>query len=322
MENKKSSEKISNRLARTFIIAIIVFLILPLQFAIADSAGPREGQATLFYGDGCPHCAKVEDYLKKHNLENSVQEKEIYHNPQNAQEFNQICEEKRIDLMDRGVPFLYTDNGECLVGDSQIISYFENKTGNAADNGRAVKKQAGDLTILMLIGAALVDAINPCAFAVLLILMATILASGNKKRALFSGLAFSASIFISYFLMGLGLYSVIASIKTAQLFIKIIAALAIILGLFNLKDFFWYGKGFLMEVPLSWRPKLKKIISAKYCFDKNDDETDFAKKIMAIKCKKFCFIHPNARKSAKPFWARKLCFLSKHFFKIKKYLKR
>ncbi|MBW1971829.1 MAG: hypothetical protein DRG20_02990 [Deltaproteobacteria bacterium] len=57
-------------------------------------------------------------------------------------------------------------------------------------------------------------------------------------------------------------------------------------------------------------------------FDKNDDETDFAKKIMAIKCKKFCFIHPNARKSAKPFWARKLCFLSKHFFKIKKYLKR
>ena len=62
--------------------------------------------------------------------------------------------------------------------------------------------------------------------------------------------------------MGLGLYSVIACIITAQLFIKIIAALAIILGLFNLKDFFWYGKGFLMEVPLAWRPKLKKIISS------------------------------------------------------------
>src|SRR3989339_888238 len=92
--------------------------------------------------------------------------------------------------------------------------------------------------------------------------MTTILASGNKKRALFSGLAYSLSIFISYFLMGIGLYSIISSIGTSNIFIKIIGWVAIILGIFNLKDFFWYGKFFVMEVPLSWRPKLKALVKS------------------------------------------------------------
>ena len=40
----------------------------------------------------------------------------------------------------------------------------------------------------------------------------------------------------------------------------IVAALAILIGLFNLKDYLWYGKWFTMEVPLSWRPALQKLI--------------------------------------------------------------
>jgi len=155
------------------------------------------------------------------------------------------------------VPFLYAEN-ECFIGDKQIIDYFDGKIDKTAAETKESFSQ--DLTLPILIGASLVDAINPCAFAVLLILMTTILASGIRKRALFSGLAFSLSIFIFYFLMGLGIYSVIANIETSRIFMKIIGGIAIILGIFNLKDFFWYGKGFLMEVPISWRPKLKSLI--------------------------------------------------------------
>ena len=60
--------------------------------------------------------------------------------------------------------------------------------------------------------------------------------------------------------MGLGLYSVIASIEFSIIFLRIIGGVAILIGLLNLKDFFWYGKGFLIEVPLSWRPQMKKLI--------------------------------------------------------------
>ncbi len=218
-------------------------------------------KGVLFYGDGCPHCAKVESFIEANGLEDSIVRKEIYHNAENAEEFNRVCAEKGIGLMDRGVPFLLV-NDSCFIGDQQIISYLENSLvgdGGSASQSEPVVRN-GTLTLPMVIGAALVDAVNPCAFAVLLILMMTVLATGRRKKALYSGLSFSLAIFISYFLMGLGIYSIVASFQTSQIFIKIIGLIAMVLGLLNLKDFFWYGKGFLMEVPLSWRPRMKKII--------------------------------------------------------------
>ncbi len=119
-----------------------------------------------------------------------------------------------------------------------------------------------ELTFPAVISAAFVDSINPCEFAVLIILLTTILASGNRKRALMAGLAFSLSIFTSYFLMGLGLYSAIQASGITRLFYLIVGILAIFVGLFNLKDYFWYGKWFVMEVPLSWRPRMKMLIKS------------------------------------------------------------
>jgi len=118
------------------------------------------------------------------------------------------------------------------------------------------------LTIPIVIFAAAVDAINPCAFAVLIILMTAALSITDKKRVLKFGLAFTASIYISYFLMGLGLFSALQVSGTSHTFYIIVTILAVIIGLLNIKDYFWYGKGFLMEVPLSWRPAMKKILNS------------------------------------------------------------
>jgi cytochrome c biogenesis protein CcdA len=50
--------------------------------------------------------------------------------------------------------------------------------------------------------AALADSINPCAFAVMFLLLTAILSRyKSKKKALFAGLLFALSIFISYFAM-------------------------------------------------------------------------------------------------------------------------
>ncbi len=247
----------------------LFFLIAFPNFAKADTKN------ILFYGEGCPHCKKVEDFIKKNQLNEKITSKEVYHNPQNANEFNQICEKENISLMNRGVPFLYTENDECIIGDKEIISYLKNlnkqnkKSENntlktSAKNKKNTKssKNLNKIDLAMIVGAALTDAINPCAFAVLIILISTILINGNKKKALKAGLLFSLSIFISYFLMGLGVYSLSTSFAGAKFFTKTIAVLAILIGLFNLKDYFWYGKFFIMEVPLSWRPKLKKTIQS------------------------------------------------------------
>ncbi len=239
-------------------LRFFLFLSFILVFGALVSSGVAA--ATLYYGDGCPHCAHVEAYLAQHPVEN-LTKKEIYHHPENAEEFTRLCDERNIKLMDRGVPFLAVGD-QCYIGEDQIISYLsshgEAQTTDVAED--VVDGVEEKLTLPLVIGAAIVDAVNPCAFAVLLILLMTILAAGRRRTVLTAGCAFSAAIFISYYLMGLGVYSVVASFRTAHAFMTIIGVIAIILGLLNLKDFFWYGKGFLMEVPLSWRPRLKKLL--------------------------------------------------------------
>jgi len=111
-----------------------------------------------------------------------------------------------------------------------------------------------------IIGAAAIDAINPCAFAVLIILVATILKGGDRKKALWAGLAFTGTVYVIYFLMGFGLFTAIAATGITRGFFLVVAILAIIIGLLNLKDYLWYGKWFTMEVPQAWRPAMKKII--------------------------------------------------------------
>lgn len=127
--------------------------------------------------------------------------------------------------------------------------------------------QSLNLTPLAVACGAALDAINPCEFAVLILLMASMLMANeqNRKRALWTGLSFTAAIFLSYFLMGIGLLEFIRAYTLAfsDYFYTIVAVLAIILGLLNIKDYFWYGGGgFLMEVPQSWRPRMKKFVMA------------------------------------------------------------
>ena len=60
--------------------------------------------------------------------------------------------------------------------------------------------------------------------------------------------------------MGLGLYSAVEAAGVTRGIYIAVAVLALVIGLFNLKDYLWYGKWFVMEVPLGWRPRLKGLI--------------------------------------------------------------
>lgn len=110
-------------------------------------------------------------------------------------------------------------------------------------------------------GAALVDSINPCAIAVLLILLSSLLATKNKKIAILTGLLFATGLFVAYFLAGLGLFHAFNFTGLAKWLHLIIGILAILIGLSNIKDYVWYGGGgFVTEIPRSWRPSLKNIL--------------------------------------------------------------
>ena len=249
----------------TFIVLLLSYLSLGY---FLNSFASEKPTIIFFYGKGCPHCAKVEDFIKKNKLENmfNIEGKEIYFNQKNRQEFVATCQKYHINLNQAGVPMVKIGD-QCLIGDKQIIKFLKKKMGNFSLSNKKQNqnksKRLTHLTLPLVLMAAGVDAVNPCAFAVLILLMMTILASKDRKKALVAGLCFSGSIYISYFLMGLGIYKAFSTAALSFWLTKIIGLLAVTLGILNLKDFFFYGGlGFIMEVPRTWRPRLKSIISS------------------------------------------------------------
>ncbi len=118
------------------------------------------------------------------------------------------------------------------------------------------------LTIPALVLAAAADSVNPCTFAVLILLLGTLLVAGRRGKVIWVGLSFVAAIYISYFLMGLGIFTAIQSAGVQRPFILTVSSLAILLGLWNMKDYFAYGQWFTIEVPQRWRPIVKKLTSS------------------------------------------------------------
>lgn len=272
---------------------IIIGLLLVLTASLVLAQGEQDVVTTnevntvdlhMFYGQGCPHCSKLRLFLEDMQSEYSslvVHEHEVYHDQQGRELFGEMATNYGREIS--GVPTVFIDD-KVIVGfsnelgeniETEINRCLTTDCGDPADktSSHNVEEITGDssptpeekgvtksLTIPIVVSAAAVDAINPCAFAVLIILMTAALSIANKKRALKFGLAFTVSIYISYFLIGLGLFSALQATGISHGFYIVVTVLAVIVGLLNVKDYFWYGKGFLMEVPLSWRPTMKKLL--------------------------------------------------------------
>jgi glutaredoxin len=252
---------------------ILASLILFTLLSITPVRSQDEICVYLFYSWGCPHCAEVESYLEELSLKYPILIEKISA-PENEEMFKEYLQAFNVPQNDWGkVPTVFVDDHYCI-GDTPCIDSLEEIIKSCYDNGGCTcpttdGKDESHLTVTGLAGLAAVDAINPCALAVLTILLTSILLKYPKQKlkALTTGISFTFSIFICYFALGLlivlGFKSVTGlSSLSSGLFYKILGVFAIIIGIFNIKDYFKYGGGFLMEVPLSWRPKMKSIINS------------------------------------------------------------
>ena len=127
---------------------------------------------------------------------------------------------------------------------------------------------AEELTLAKIISLGIVDSVNPCTLAILTLVLIAIITYNPKKRRdiLLTGFAFTLSIYIIYFIYGLIIvkfFQIVQALTALKLILyKILGTLAIILGFLEVKDFVRYKPGGLAtEMPLSWRPKVKALIS-------------------------------------------------------------
>lgn len=125
-----------------------------------------------------------------------------------------------------------------------------------------------ELTLAKIVSLGAVDSVNPCTLAILTLVLIAIITYNPKKRRniLLTGLAFTLSIYVIYFFYGIVIvkfFQIVQVLTSIKLILyKILGGVAIILGILEVKDFVRYKPGgFLTEMPLSWRPKAKGIIS-------------------------------------------------------------
>jgi cytochrome c biogenesis protein CcdA/glutaredoxin len=245
-------------------LILLGLMFLPLLITVVNAQ--EEICIYYFYGVGCPHCANVKPVLD--NLEEKYQNihihrLEIYHNKTNQDLFNSYCSE--YDISRRGVPFVAIDE-KYFMGDTPIIENLEEEIIRLSDEGAEcpipedcqgiidgnktnISPPEKKITIPLIITAGLTDGVNPCAFSVLIFLVTYLLSIGSRKRIVIIGLSYILAVYIAYFAAGMGLLTVIQLSGLTQIIYKLAAFVALVVGLFNLKDFFWYGKWFSFKIP-------------------------------------------------------------------------
>ena len=152
-----------------------------------------------------------------------------------------------------------------IEGTSFVDSVWNVTAEELADADRRIRSRFEQFHILPVLGAGLIDGLNPCAFGAI-IFFVTFLTVVNRKRReiLMVGIAFTLSVFLTYFLIGAGFLKFMQVLPFIQVIAKWVyigtGVLALALGLLSIYDFFRSRKGEFAEMTLQLPDRLKKRI--------------------------------------------------------------
>ncbi|PIQ68040.1 MAG: hypothetical protein COV91_06185 [Candidatus Taylorbacteria bacterium CG11_big_fil_rev_8_21_14_0_20_46_11] len=109
--------------------------------------------------------------------------------------------------------------------------------------------------------SALLDSINPCAFSVLLITIAFLFSLGkSQKEVLMLGGSYIAGLFLTYFLIGLGILKALHVFGVPHFMGRLGAIAVIIFGVLNLLSYFFPSVTWVPGIPASVHQKMAKLL--------------------------------------------------------------
>lgn len=123
------------------IVIILIIAVVFFGFYKITSQKPASVTTTnpdadlfLFYGDTCPHCKIVEEFIAKNQIDQKlkINNLEVYNNQANVKTFsnmvNEICPDNS-SPNGLPVPFLINKKDkQCILGDTPITDYLTEKT--------------------------------------------------------------------------------------------------------------------------------------------------------------------------------------------------
>lgn len=259
--------ELNNLRAYIFLLLSFFMLLLVFNLSLITNANAESNVSVyFFYGEDCSHCKDIEVLIEElqdkfPGLE--VHTFEIAHNKSNSELFNALILAYNPPVVD--IPAVFIGN-KSLIGYEQTKEQLENEIEFCLQNkcpnplSRIIKEGAEEKQsplLLMLIGTALIEGINPCGFAVLIVLLASLLLLKSRGGVLIVGMAFIASVFVTHLFVGFGIMEFYIFSGMTTIMKAIVIMIVIPAGIINILDF-WRDKPTL-AIPSFLKPKLSKL---------------------------------------------------------------
>ncbi len=260
----------------------------------SPSGGKNPLQVVFFHSPTCEECHKVERFLPGEERRWGSQIRIETKNIENMEVFNELfLYEKHYGVQVNAPPVIFV-GGRYLAGAKDIISRLDEVIAQELAAGSvtfapstpageepSTSKEAVPFEILSrfesfsvgaIIIAGLLDGINPCAFTTIIFLLSVLTVLGKSKRELaLVGIGFTVAVFVTYFLLGLGLLGAIKSFSVSRgisvAITYVVAVLVLALAGWSFVDFIRYTrsgdvKKVTLGLPKSVKAKIHKVIRA------------------------------------------------------------
>jgi len=272
------------------VLALVLFAAMSIA-AAADGLASQQLQTgtcseecagkicvVYFYSPDCSHCQATSPYIDELNKtysENITLHKLNVKEPANFEKYNSFCSIQNLSVNERGIPLVITKDS-FLMGENKIKENLEkdilkliaeNKTGcidtnicHADTNQNNQTSSQQIITLPLIAVAAIADSINPCAIGVLIFMIGFLLLSSGKnyKRTLKIASIYIITVYITYFLAGLGILEILSKLSFLHIITKLFGVGVAILGLINIKDAIQNKPSGTLAIPTSAKPLIEK----------------------------------------------------------------
>jgi cytochrome c biogenesis protein CcdA len=283
-------------------LAGLIFILL-LSFPIAAPCQSGEQvEVLLFSSLSCRPCQGIkQEFLpgikNKYKEKINIRELEITR-PDNYLKLLELQEKYKLDSKKLLTPTIFME-GKFLIGSSQIKQYLEIyidtalskranrkpkpmlEPGPQARNSAKLISHFQFISPLAIISAGLIDGINPCAFTVIIFFISFLALQGYARpQVLAIGLSFILAVFLTYVLIGLGLFSFLFQLKAYWLIVRVIyiagALLCFILGGLAFYDFIRFRRtgrtqDLVLQLPAGFKHKIQRLIG--FYYRREEDKT-------------------------------------------------
>jgi glutaredoxin len=259
----------------------LLFMLLVNPEAV--SAGVPVQEIDVYVRTGCPHCETAKVFLNKLRAERpsvNIRIYDIAEDPAALQRLKSVAAERGVTQL--GVPAFVID-GELIVGfrsnDTTGSEIRERLDRQDADGGRSSVTQErfqapwfGEVRVsdmglpLFTVILGLLDGFNPCAMWVLLFLLSLLVnLHDRRKMALLAGVFVMVSglMYFAFMAAWLSVFLVVGISRTLQVSL---GAVAMLVGVVNLKDFFALHQGVSFSIPEFAKPvfyaRVRRILQA------------------------------------------------------------